>query len=149
MGVGWREWGYQIWLPSGAHRNPLPLILPLPTQFSLAPLTPTTGLSFSECWPSLTSSDPEEKIKIGSVMRIKLKSKDSEKCRPRLKNVKKGDTSNNSPHASSSGNAGRPPTSIQFYTTPGSCSSFLLCCHITFLIRLICKQYGPRYEGEA
>ena len=62
-GVGWRKWECEIWLPSRAHRNPLLLILPPPTQFSIAPLTPTTGLHFSECWPSSTSSDPEEEKK--------------------------------------------------------------------------------------
>ena len=51
----------EIWLPSGAHRNPPPPILPLLTQYSAAPLTPTVGLPFSEHWPSSTSLDPEEK----------------------------------------------------------------------------------------
>ena len=48
-GISWegaeqRNWRCEIQPPSGVHRNPLPLILPLPTESFEAPPPPTSEL---------------------------------------------------------------------------------------------------------
>ena len=60
-GVGTGHGGNEIWLLSGAHIDPLPLIWPLPIQSSMTPPSPITRPPLSMHLFFLTSPDPERK----------------------------------------------------------------------------------------
>ena len=109
-------------LPSGAHRDLLPLILPLLLSFASTPLSPTHVLSpptseppSSACWLAAVTIDPEEEKKNKrSKWNARLKQQNSvpiTKCREigRMENQENELTSANSFFASSSGQAGKPP----------------------------------------
>ena len=59
--VGWRTQGNEIWLPPGAHINPMPLILPLLIQSYVTLPFPVAGPPPSMHLLFLANPDPEKK----------------------------------------------------------------------------------------
>ena len=64
VGVGWRTWRNVTWLPTKAHTNPPPPILPEPIESFLAPLSLTAVPPPSAHLPFLANPNPERRKRI-------------------------------------------------------------------------------------
>ena len=83
-----------IQLPSGAHTNPLPLILLQLAVIFAVPLSPVAAPLLSVHWPSLVNVVPGKERKRGSVTKARFSHKIVKEQSGRLSNIKqKGNTS--------------------------------------------------------